>query len=335
MLVETLQAEMADNFVRKPLQVWNFGHVVDERPACQAIWTAGTNAGNGDQIKNGMKACGDTAAYAAADNPNVGQIATGLILLLAGVVLLGFAAYLGLKVIKAAMEAVYHGIRVIFGFAAGGFIYGPTQTALIRDVVDSFIAAGRMAVFTGYLGIDMLILGDLFRQAKGQVMAVLVMATIVQIIAVVQLRNLSHSLDGANDWVANQVALATQNAGTRGGSGGGGGRALGMGQVGVNHTMSAMAMLGGLSTIANSPLPEWIAAGTPGWLHPQSRMKKKKEKAQGDFWTDPELAAGYSQSYSSRITFSRMAKKAAMSYGEIHISAPAPLHGQSSTMVEP
>jgi hypothetical protein len=32
-----------------------------------------------------------------------------------------FAAYLGLKIIKAALDASYHGFMSIFGFAAGGF----------------------------------------------------------------------------------------------------------------------------------------------------------------------------------------------------------------------
>ncbi|MBO0856260.1 MAG: hypothetical protein J2P18_21115, partial [Nocardia sp.] len=34
-LVRSMQGNLATNFARRPLQVWNFGHVVDERPACR------------------------------------------------------------------------------------------------------------------------------------------------------------------------------------------------------------------------------------------------------------------------------------------------------------
>ncbi len=281
-LVATMQAQMADNFVRRPLQVWNFGHVVDDRPSCKAAWSAGVMAGDEDRVKNGMKSCGDSVAYAAADNPSVGQIGAGLLLLLCAVILLLFAVYMAIKIIWAALDTIYYGFMTIFGFAAGGFVYGPTQTFTVRCVVHGFISAFRMAVFVIFLGLYELFMGSLFQQARGQVMAVFVIGAIVEIVAIVQLRRLSKSLDSGNDWIANRFALAIQNGGSSGGSGGGGGNALGMGNSGANNSMSTLGMLAAASTINNSPITGLLA----GRNNPLSRWSRldhldKKVKARG------------------------------------------------------
>ncbi|MFE4455796.1 hypothetical protein ACFROC_00430, partial [Nocardia tengchongensis] len=80
-LVQTMQSQMADNFARKPLQIWNFGHVIDDRPTCKGVWTTGMVSGNPDQVRHGLTECGDPAAAKSAANPSAGQIASGLLLL--------------------------------------------------------------------------------------------------------------------------------------------------------------------------------------------------------------------------------------------------------------
>ncbi|WP_433202520.1 hypothetical protein ACQP1G_12425 [Nocardia sp. CA-107356] len=323
-LIQTMQADMADNFARSPLQVWNFGHVVDDRASCRAAWSAGVTAGDEDRVKNGMKSCGDTVAYSAADNPSVGQIGAGILLLFSGTVLLLFGAYLAIKVIWAALDSIYYGFMTIFGFAAGGFVYGPTQTFTIRCVVHGFVSAGRMAVFVIFLGVYELFLGDLFKQARGQVMSVFVIVAIVEIVAIFQLKRLNAGLEKGNDWIANRFALAIQNGGARVGSGGGGGSgtALGMGQFGASHKMSGigmMALMGGVSTIANSPLTEWMMGGLPGSIHPQSRLKRAITEAQGGVWAEDGRFGGrfgwYSQSYMNRELFAANAGAEAGVYG--------------------
>ncbi|MGW4767754.1 hypothetical protein ACWEO2_06880 [Nocardia sp. NPDC004278] len=322
-LIQTMQSDMADNFARRPLQVWNFGHIVDDRASCKAAWSAGVMAGDDDRVKNGMKSCGDSAAYAAADNPSVGQIGAGILLLLSGTVLLLFGAILAIKVIWAALDSIYYGFMTIFGFAAGGFVYGPTQTFTIRCVVHGFVSAGRMAIFVIFLGVYELFLGDLFRQARGQVMSVFVIGAIVEIVAIFQLKRLNASLEKGNDWIANRFALAIQNGGARAGAGGGGGgTALGMGQFGASHKMSGlgmMALMSGASTIANSPLTEWMMGGLPGSIHPQSRLKRAITEAQGGVWVGDERFGGrygwYSQSYMNRELFSANAGAEAGEYG--------------------
>ncbi|MBF6301267.1 hypothetical protein IU459_27545 [Nocardia amamiensis] len=294
-VVAAIQVSGADNFMRAPLQVWNFGHVVDERPACKAAWSAGVMAGDEERVKDGLKACGDSAAYAAADNPSVGQIGAGLLLLLCAIILLLFAVYMAIKIIWAALDTIYYGFMTIFGFAAGGFVYGPTQTFTVRCVVHGFISAFRMAVFVIFLGLYQLFMGSLFQQARGQVMAVFVIGAIVEIVAIVQLRRLSKSLDGGNDWIANRFSLAMQNglsAQGAGAGGGGGGRALGMGDANASNSMGPLGVLAAATTINSSPITGWLA----GRNNPLSRWAwldqvEKKNKARGLKTRDLRAAA--------------------------------------------
>lgn len=276
-LVTVIQHQLADNFARKPVQVWNFGHVVDQNAGCESAWSSSVLSGDDDNVKKAMDNCGDGAAHAKAKNPTAGQIGTGLILLVCGTLLLLFAVYLGMRITKAALDAVYHAFMAIFGFAAGGFVYGPTQTFLVRNVVDSFMAAARMTVNTIFLGVYILFMGNLFNQAHDQVMAVIVIACGVEIVAIMQLRRLNNSLSKGNDWVANRFALAIQ-----GQTGGRGGTALGMGGAGGgggggSGSMSMIAQMAALNTLNSSPLVGWLAMRTANPLSPLARGRKKND----------------------------------------------------------
>lgn len=301
-LVATMQADMADNFARHPVQVWNFGHVVDSSANCRAAWSAGVRAGDDTRVLNSMRTCGDSAAYTEADHPGMGQIGTGLVLLACGTIVLCFGTYLGLKVIWAALDAIYHAFMAIFGFAAGGFIYGPTQTFLVRNLVDSFVAAARMTVFTLFLGIYTLFLGNLFAQAHDQVMIVLVLGAIVEIVAIVQLRRLSANLTNGTDWIANRFGLAIQGAGTSARDGSSG-NALGMGYAGTRHAMTGphgahgggglLAGMYTLNAINTSPLTSWLFLRE----HPLDPYSKMKNKAQRELWQAQATPIGSSTIY--------------------------------------
>ncbi|WP_159842322.1 hypothetical protein [Nocardia sp. CY41] len=294
-LVGTLQATMATNIIRLALQVWNTGHVVDNNPSCRAAWSAGMAAGSEDRVRNGMKSCGDSAAYAAMGDPSVGQIGAGLLLLLCALILLAFAAYLSFKIMWAALDLIYYGFASIFGFAAGGYIYGPTQTFTVRCVVHGFIAGGKMAFFVIALGGYELLLGSLFRAANGQIMVVFVIGAGVEVVAIVQVRRLSRNIDEANDWVTHRIGAAIQNPGTAQGAGGGAplGMGLGMGNSGAANSLTPLAMLGAISTINSSPVTAWAAGGRLNPLSPWSWLDHmdKKNKARGMKTKDLRAAA--------------------------------------------
>ncbi|WP_155981556.1 hypothetical protein [Nocardia sp. BMG111209] len=305
-MVATMQATLTDNFARRPLQVWNFGHVIDNESGCRAAWSAAVAAASENRVKQGIGSCGDTSARDTMDNPGFEQIATGVLLLLSGTILLLFGATLAIKVIWAALDTIYHGLMSIFGFAAGGFVYGPTQTFLIRNVVDGFVAAARMTAFTIFLGVYVLILRDLFDAAGDQVMVVFVIGAILEIIAIFQLKRLNKSLHSGNEWIANRFALAVQGANSKGGAGGSGSaRAIGMGTIGANHSLAAsmLPIFAAASTFGNSPITEFMWGRTRNPLRPNARMEKRAQIGQWGFWGADGVGGpdgDYAQSYMHR-----------------------------------
>ncbi|MEV0032786.1 hypothetical protein [Nocardia sp. NPDC050793] len=208
-VVTSLEGSLADGFIRRPLQVWNFGHVVDDvSPMCRSAWSTAMRSDSAT-AKNVLASCGDRAASSRADNPDIDQLGTGLLLLIFAVILLLFGLYLAMKVLEAALNAVYHSFMGIFGFAAGGFVYGPTQTFLIRNMVFIAVAAARMVAYIVFLGVYLMVLARLFGQASSQnTIAVMIIAGVVELIAIVQLRKLSESLDRGNDWITERIATA-------------------------------------------------------------------------------------------------------------------------------
>ncbi|WP_280377625.1 hypothetical protein [Nocardia wallacei] len=318
-VVATMQETLADNFARKPVQVWNFGHVIDERPGCGAAWTAGVRSGSGDRVLEAMNACGDAQAYAHAKNPGMGQVGAGLILLVSVVVLLGFSVYLTGKVFGSTMRTIYHLFRAILGFAFGGFVYGPTQIALVRDVTDALIGAARMFAYIVFVGIYTLFIGNLFRQAPGQVTSVMFIAAVVMVIAIFQLAQLSKGMDRGHEWISQRVAGAA--LGDRPGAGVTG-AVMGMGTTRANGSLGAgmLAGLAAVSTISNSPATEWLAGRTRSPLRPFSRTERKAQLASWNVWNSPGFGGAqgwYRQSYLNRQQFAEAARTAAKRYGGI------------------
>ncbi|WP_459548159.1 hypothetical protein [Nocardia sp. X0981] len=282
-LVATMQNTLADNFARRPLQVWNFGHTIDDYPACEAGWSAGMRSGSESAVVSGLRSCGATAAYHATRNPTMGQVGSGLLMLLCAAILLAFGVYLSVKIIWSALDSIFHGFAAIFGFAAGGFVYGPTQTFLVRNLVDSFYGAAMMAVYVIYLGLYVLFLGNLFDQARGQTMAVLILGAVVEVVGILQFRRLAAALHQGNEWIVNRFSLALQQ-GPGGGSGGGAPAALGTGASGPGDTgipgLGLIAGAAALSTLNSSPASAWLF----NRVRPLEPYSVSRQRAQVDQW---------------------------------------------------
>ncbi|GAB2452414.1 hypothetical protein GCM10027262_77020 [Nocardia tengchongensis] len=274
-LVVSIQHDMADNFARRPLQLWNLGHEVDTTPACRDAWSTGVVTGNRKSMETMLKNCGDDSAAAKVAEPSVGQVATGLMLLICGTLLLMFAAFLAFRVIKSALDSIYHALLAIFGFAAGGFVYGAPQTFLVRNVVHSMMSAARMTVFVIFLGLYTLVIGSLFKQVPGHEMAVMVTVSIFQTGAVLHVKDVNSGITKGGDWFANRFAVAIQSGMST--SSAGGGSALGMGAAGAKgHGL--VARLGTVNTINQSPVTAWLAGGVPNPLSPMARKRAKVER---------------------------------------------------------
>lgn len=307
LFVQTMQAELADNFARRPVQVWNFGHIVDERPACADAWSAGMMSGDAGQTQRALGACGDSEAAAA--DPRLGQLGTGLVLLLSAAALLLFAVVLSVRLMRAALDAVYQAFMAIFGFAAGGFVFGPSQTFLVRNLVNCGIAAARMCAYTVFIGVYLALLGSLFYQARDQVVAVTVIAAVVEIVAIIQLRRLSRSLTRGSVRVANRVALTIHGV-----PAGSGGRARGTGRGASGSGQGVMAGLAVLNVVNSSPLTARLA-GMLKPLSPMAHGRTRNDRA--DFSTSEMRLEAQRWNAGARRNWELLARREADEWGGI------------------
>ncbi|MGO4649740.1 hypothetical protein AB4305_33145 [Nocardia sp. 2YAB30] len=209
-IVDGFSTTLADNFARHPVQVWNLGQIVDDSPSCRAAWSSAVLAGSESQLSEGMRRCGDTAAHDRIENPTFGQVGTGLVLLIFGAILLLFLAYLSIKIFLAALSSIFHAILAIFGFAAGGFIYGPTQAFLVRNLVGMVGDAFSLIVLFAFEGGYILVLDSIFRSAPDSGIAVIFVGGIVLIAGFVLLRRLDLNLIGGQSRISEKVRAALE-----------------------------------------------------------------------------------------------------------------------------
>lgn len=238
-IVANLNSTLADNFARHPLQVWNFGHVIDDSPKCRAAWSSGILAGSESQVTRGMRDCGDAYAHAKIMNPSPGQVGTGLTLLIFGTILLLFMSYLSIKIFLAALSSIFHAILAIFGFAAGGFIYGPTQAFLVRNLADMAGDAWSLVVYTAYLGCYALVLDRVFRSAPGSGMAAIFGGGVVLIAGFVLLRRLDLYLLGGQSRTAEKIRAALEGRPAQAG-----GSSTGIGEASLRYSLSPGRAMG-------------------------------------------------------------------------------------------
>ncbi|MFI9415246.1 hypothetical protein [Nocardia gamkensis] len=204
-IVKNFSTTLADNFARHPVQLWNLGHSVDTVPACRAAWSSAVLAGSESQLLQGMRQCGDVSARKKIENPSFGQIGTGVVLLIFGSILMLFLSYLSIKIFLAAVSSIFHAILAIFGFAAGGFIYGPTQTFLVRNLVGMVGDAFSLVVLFVFEGGFILVLDSLVRAAPDSGIAVIFVAGILLIAGFVLLRRLDLNLIGGQSRMAEKI----------------------------------------------------------------------------------------------------------------------------------
>lgn len=273
-VVASMQSTLTDGFARHPLQVWNFGHVLDGHGSCGASWSSGMASGDAALVRVGLQSCGDSEAFNAVTNPNMSDtlvmLGSGALLLVFGFILMAFAVSLSVRIMWLAFDTVEHGLMAIFGFAAGGFVYGPTQTFLIRNLVDCVFAGLRVAAYTIFLGVYVLFLGNLFRESGGQVLWVLMLASMVEVVAFLQIHRLSAAMDRGGQWVAARFARATQGPETGGGQGGGGRSSAGVGSHALTG-LHLLAMMTAMNTMNTNPVVEWLSGGGTTAFSPLAR----------------------------------------------------------------
>jgi hypothetical protein len=138
--VETLTARLIPPTVREPLQLWNFGHVVDRVGGCGAAWSAAVRAGVSDGPIRAVAACGDHSAVAYAQHLDGTNIWTGLIFVLAAVLLGAFMVISGWAVLKVSVKAIWTTAILLPTLWLGSIPGAPQRRAV--DVMWQFFRHG-------------------------------------------------------------------------------------------------------------------------------------------------------------------------------------------------
>ncbi|WP_141717297.1 hypothetical protein [Nocardia altamirensis] len=283
-MTKALQSGSADR-TRKLLQKWNYGHVVDKQPLCKIAFTNGTLNQSEKQIKEGLTNCGDTTARHAADNPNAGQIGVGFVLFIVSLPMAWFGIKFSFGVFMAWADGIYNGMVLVFwDLPMGGFIYGDTQLALIRRIVNIFMAFVRMVANIFILAVYTAVCGSLLEESDDDVLLIVMLVVIVMIVGIVQSKRMNDRFNATSDAVANRIGQSIASGGifaAPGGGGGGGGG--GMGLVGLGNSMHSspghtlLSALGAVSVIGSSPLTAWMLGGRRNPLLPYAGLQRRAD----------------------------------------------------------
>jgi hypothetical protein len=126
--VDTLTSSLITHVVREPLQVFNFGHVVDRVGGCGAQYSAALTQGgaapslqpSSDGPVKAMARCGDIAAVHYAQNLDGTNVFVGLVLVFAAMLFGWFMISAGASVFMVSVKAIYTTAKLLPSVFAGG-----------------------------------------------------------------------------------------------------------------------------------------------------------------------------------------------------------------------
>ncbi len=153
--LDALLSQLITAAVRQPLQVFNFGTVVDSIGGCRASWSAAVMAagGQGPGPAHAMAGCGAPQALAHAQHLGANDFTLGLFFLLIAVLIGLFLWYIGITVLLVGLKALFFGVVVGPAFLVG--IAGLSRAAAYAKHCgwQLFSHAVQMIAFTAYLGV--------------------------------------------------------------------------------------------------------------------------------------------------------------------------------------
>lgn len=150
--VDTLTSSLITHVVREPLQVFNFGHVIDAKPGCAAQYTAALHQGVSDGPIKAMARCGDAAAVHYAQNLDGSNTFGGLILVVAAFLFGWFMISSGASVFKVSLKAMYTTAKLLPSVFAGG-ISGAAQEHAKATVWRFFKHPIEVMVFVTFVSV--------------------------------------------------------------------------------------------------------------------------------------------------------------------------------------
>jgi hypothetical protein len=124
--VDTLTSSLITHVVREPLQVFNFGQVVDNVGTCGSLYSKALLQGAPDGPVKAMGQCGNWAAVHYAQNLDATNLFVGGVLVLTAVLFGWFMISSGATVFMVSVKAMYTTAKLLPSLFAGG-ISGPAQ----------------------------------------------------------------------------------------------------------------------------------------------------------------------------------------------------------------
>lgn len=150
--VDTLTSSLITHVVREPLEVFNFGHVVDTKPGCAAQYTTALQQGVSDGPIKAMGVCGDKAAVHYAQSLDGTNTIGGLALVVAALLFGWFMVSSGASVFKVSLQAMYTTAKLLPSVFAGG-ISGPAQQHAKTTVWRFFKHPIEVMVFVTFVSV--------------------------------------------------------------------------------------------------------------------------------------------------------------------------------------
>lgn len=155
--LDALMSHVVTAGVRHPLQVLNFGMVVDDIGGCRQAWSTATMAAGGvdsDGPAHAMANCGAPQALAYAQRLGGSDATIGLALLFVAVVVAFFYFYVGLSVMLVGIKSVYFGILVGPSFMLGLMGFGRAYKFARHCGTELFMHVVQLMVFEVYLAVS-------------------------------------------------------------------------------------------------------------------------------------------------------------------------------------
>jgi hypothetical protein len=128
--VDSLTGSLITHTVREPLQLWNFGHVVDRVGGCGPAWSAAVRSGVSDAPIRAMGRCGDRAARTYAEHLDGTNIWVGAVFVAAALLLGCFMAASGWAVLKVSVQAIWTTAILLPALWLGAIPGGPRARAV-------------------------------------------------------------------------------------------------------------------------------------------------------------------------------------------------------------
>jgi hypothetical protein len=157
--LDGLMSQVVTAGIRHPLQVVNFGMVVDDIGGCSRAWSnaviaAGGVSGSGPA--HAMEQCGAPQALAYAQRLGGSDLSIVVVLGIAGALFAAFFFYVGLSVMLVGIKAGYFGILVGPALLIGLAGFGRSERFAKHCAVELGMHVVQIMVFEIYLAVSML-----------------------------------------------------------------------------------------------------------------------------------------------------------------------------------